>query len=104
MDFGTVIKGTPAKHGRFPTAKARTLFVIGKTLAIPTSASQSFRQMFEPEEGNGLWKPVDLMSEIRCLMQTHSHIEVVGELSTAAKEILYRKVKICKPSLIVALT
>ena len=104
MNFGTVIMGTPAKHGRFPVAKERTLFVIGRTLTIPTRASQSRRRTFEPDDSNGLWKPVDLMSEIRCLMRVHSHIEVLGELSPAAREVLYRKVKFCRPSLIVDLT
>lgn len=104
MQFGAVLLGTPAHHGRFPTPKQRTLFAIGERLLIPTTASQCTRQTFEPDSENGLWKPVSLMSEIRVLLKATSNYKQVGQLSDAAIVILRQKVRMFRPSLIVDLS
>ena len=104
MNYGAVLLGTPAHHGRFPMPKQRTLFAIGERLLIPTTASQCTRQTFKPDSENGLWKPVDLMSEIRVLLRETSTYEQVGQLSDAAIVILRQKVRLFRPSLIVDLS
>ena len=95
LAIGTVVQATlPTTIGRFWEPKARSLVVTGShngvPLAVPTTCGKARRVHLEPNPENGLWGPVELITNIRFSLTDPNRFEVLGHL-TAGELIALRK-------------
>lgn len=96
---GMVVKAVPVKHPRFPDEKERTCVVLRDGFMMPMTHSQCRRKHLKPSGTNGLWKEVDLMTEVRFYLTDSSSYTVIGQLSEAEMSVVERIARICQPSL-----
>lgn len=101
LSAGAVVKAVPVEHPRFPNGKDRTHIVLRDGSMMPTSHGQCRRHHLEASAHSGLWKDVDLITEIRTTLTNSSSFEVIGHLSDAEMTVVERIARICKPSLYV---
>ena len=96
---GMVVKAIPETHPRFPQRKQRTCVVLRDGSMMPMTHSQCRRRHLKPSKENGLWKDVDLMTEVRFILTDSSSYTVIGQLSDAEMSVVEMIARRNQPSL-----